>query len=138
MDSDDASEPISSIPPPSSSRTVSVTIGSRGNASVSRAMIRRCRTATASAGDAEEPASSPIATAELPQRSSDITVESTSSEAATPRTLDAAPGWNRAPTTVVPGARISTMGCVRGPTMRGVAPSLQTSSMLPSGRLRWV
>ena len=39
---------------------------------------------------------------------------------------------------VVPGASVSSIAPVWGPTMRGIDPTAQTSSTLPCGALRCV
>jgi len=71
-----------------------------------------------------------------PHNSSAPTVRSTSSEAGMPRTAGARPGRMRTPTRVVPGARISAVGDVRGPAMCTARPGSQVSSTLPFGTLR--
>jgi hypothetical protein len=55
-----------------------------------------------------------------------------------PSTRAAASGRSRTPTIVVPGARVSSIGPVCGPRMRGIDPTAHTSSTLPFGALRCV
>src|ERR687887_2495500 len=134
MCSDEVSEPTSSVDQ-RRRRTASRINGSGAAPAAKRSATSSCTRASRRSGDASGSASSP--TPERVHSSSALTARSTSSDAGRPSTPAAAPGANRSPTIVVPGASTSTDASVSGPTTRGTAPTRQTSSTAPLGTLRW-
>ena len=87
---------------------------------------------SASAG-ASDPGSRPPGTA---GRSAASTRWSRSSLSGTPSAAPPAPGRNRAPTSTVPGGRVSDTGPVSGPATNAPAPLCQIRSVHPSGSTR--